>query len=72
MKIEIIVLMIVIKQKIRNMYKNNNVYNSVLMIMHYLNFKMVIFVILIVNIIKSMNLSIVQVIVLEIINIMQI
>ena len=72
MKIEIIVLMIVIKQKIRNMYKNNNVYNSVLMIMHNLNLKMVIFVILIVNIIKSMNLSIVQVIVLEIINIMQI
>ena len=72
MKIEIIVLMIVIKQKIRNMYKNNNVYNSVLMIIHYQNFKMVIFVILIVNIIKSMNLSIVQVIVLEIINIMQI
>ena len=70
MKIEIIVLMIVIKQKIRNMYKNNNVYNSVLMIMHNLNLKMVIFVILIVNIIKSMNLSIVQVIVLEIINIM--
>ena len=62
--------MIVIKQKIRNMYKNNNVYNSVLMIMHNLNLKMVIFVILIVNIIKSMNLSIVQVIVLEIINIM--
>ena len=59
MKIEIIVLMIVIKQKIRNMYKNNNVYNSVLMIMHNLNLKMVIFVILIVNIIKSMNLSIV-------------
>ena len=72
MKIEIIVLMIVIKQKIRNMYKNNNVYNSVLMIMHNLNFKMVIFVIILVNIIKSMNLSIVQVIVLEIINIMQI
>ena len=59
MKIEIIVLMIVIKQKIRNMYKNNNVYNSVLMIMHNLNFKMVIFVIILVNIIKSMNLSIV-------------
>ena len=59
MKIEIIVLMIVIKQKIRNMYKNNNVYNNVLMIMHNLNLKMVIFVILIVNIIKSMNLSIV-------------
>ena len=72
MKIEIIVLMIVIKQKIRNMYKNNNVYNSVLMIMHNLNLKMVIFVIILVNIIKSMNLSIVQVIVLEIINIMQI
>ena len=59
MKIEIIVLMIVIKQKIRNMYKNNNVYNNVVMIMHNLNLKMVIFVILIVNIIKSMNLSIV-------------
>ena len=51
--------MIAIKQKIRNMYKNNNVYNNVLMIMHNLNLKMVIFVILIVNIIKSMNLSIV-------------
>ena len=59
MKIEIIVLMIVIKQKIRNMYKNNNVYNNVLITMHNLNLKMVIFVILIVNIIKSMNLSIV-------------
>ena len=59
MKIKIIVLMIVIKQKIRNMYKNNNVYNNVLMIMHNLNLKMVIFVIMNVNIIKSMNLSIV-------------
>ena len=51
--------MIAIKQKIRNMYKNNNVYNNVLITMHNLNLKMVMFVILIVNIIKSMNLSIV-------------